>query len=57
MSALCALKLLSTFHEAADTVSCITYACVALGNKDVSRTVIARGWSSLFHNFILPGVL
>ena len=57
MSALCALKLLSTFHEAADTVSCITYACVALGNKDVSRIVIARGWSSLFHNFILPGML
>ena len=57
VAALCALRLLSTHAEAAAHVSCITFACVALGNQDVSRAVQSNGWSHLFHNFILPGAL
>lgn len=55
VAALSTLRLLATHAEASSFVSCITFACVALGNQDVSRTVQANGWSHMFHNFILPG--
>jgi hypothetical protein len=57
VAALSTLRLLATHTEASSFVSCITFACVALGNQDVSRTVQANGWSHMFHNFILPGAI
>jgi Lipase (class 3) len=56
VAALCTLKLLGIEPAAAERVSCITFACVALGNPEVSHVVQDNGWSHLFHNFILPGV-
>ena len=39
VAALCALRVLTVFEDAAAHVSCTTFACVALGNRAVARAV------------------
>lgn len=57
VAALCMLKLLSHMEKAANVAMCITFACPVLGNQEASLAVRRNGWSHLFQNFILPGVI
>lgn len=60
MAQLCALRLLRDLppHVAEHgSVKCISFAAPPLGNSALANTVSYKGWSSLFYNLALPGVL
>jgi len=53
---LCTLRLLRQLPEGSPSppITCITFACTAVGNKGLATMVDARGWGPHFRNYLLP---
>ena len=56
MAVLSTLRLLQQLPTGAQpAVSCLTFACPAIGNVALAEEVAARGWSPFFKNLLIPG--
>ena len=57
VAVLSTLRLLQQLPTGAQpAVSCLTFACPAIGNLALAEEVAARGWSPFFKNLLIPGV-
>ena len=56
VAALSTLRLLQQLPAGAQpAISCLTFACPAVGNAALADEVAARGWSPFFKNLLIPG--
>eukprot|EP00873_Tetraselmis_striata_P010572 jgi/Tetstr1/430836/TSEL_020617.t1 len=54
---LCTLRLRQALGDAAargPPISCITFACPAVGNRELAAMVERQGWDTSFRNYVLP---